>query len=131
METYARTKLIKGKIHIFITRNEKMGGDSMKEKTETKEEMVFVNTNEIPSKMGKRAEITNKLIELFAKIPIGKAWKINVSDAYPSTYKFGTIKVAVAKINLEIKDVQMHYRYTQRKIGEDVFVYVGHGETKQ
>lgn len=136
MVTYARTKLIKGKIHVFITRNEKMGGDSMKEKTETKdsleslkrEEMVFVNANEIPSKMGKRAEITNKLLELFVKIPTGKAWKINVND---SIYKFGTVKMAIAKINSGIKDVEMHYRCTQRKIGEDVFVYVVRGETEQ
>lgn len=125
MTTYARTKLIRGKAYVFITRDNEKGGGKMKEKTEIQEEMVFVNINEIPQKMGKRAEITNKLLELFAKIPMGKAWKINVTD---STYKFGTIKVAVAKINVNIKDLLLHYRCTQRKEGVDTFVYVIHGD---
>lgn len=128
MTTYARTKLIRGKAHIFITRDKIKGGDWMKEKTEQKEEMVFVNANEIPSKMGKRAEITNKLIKMFATIPVGKAWKINVND---SAYKFGTVKMAVAKANEKIEDFTLHYRCTQRKIDEETFVYVVHGETEQ
>lgn len=125
MTTYARTKLIKGKTHVFITRDKIKGGGKMKEKTEQKEEMVFVNANEIPQKMGNRGEITFKLVELFAKIPIGKAWKINVND---TAYKFGTLKLATAKVNKEINDITLHYRCTQRKEGVDTFVYVIHGD---
>lgn len=124
--TYARTKYIKGKPRVYVTRDKTKGVKWLKEKQKEKEEMVFVDNAEIPEK-GTRTT-SSKWLDLLSKIPLGKAWKISIKDGL---YKFGTLKQATARINKTIPDVEQHYRCVQRTIEGEIYVYLSHGEPKQ